>query len=337
MKKILLLLLLSFICFGCSDYHDITDFIFIDSLYIKYNNEESLYEIKLHFSNPNTLITQEQSSGSTIKHETFESKNKTINDALQDVNNNLSGDVNLGLIKSVILDKSMLSNTHIDNFIKFQKTTDKLYPTFNVFCFIDDEFKIYDINNPKDVSPYYSLIGLSNDIYTINMLPFSKFVSSYLIDEFSLNIPIISYKDDLITQDENKVSIYISGLISFNKKRNSYNSYLYEEYKGLNFINCYDDKNVIINDNINDITINLSIEKYIIDRIIHKNELNLDIKVICNNLYKTPNIDYRNIIKDYINKELSKLLNDSIRNNDKLIETKFDYIFINITTKVILT
>lgn len=218
MKKILLFIIIPLLLLtGCADYNGLSELIFVDSMGIDYKDSE--YYVYLHICNPNTLTTQEQGSSNVdVKYSIAKANGESIFSAMKNIKTYSNLEISLSILKSIILSTNLINKKGIESIINFFNTYPKIYPTFNVLTTNSSIENIYTTVNPKNLSPYFTLLGenLNN-----NFLPnkkYSQFISEYYEPNLTLTIPLLDTNNKIWSDENNNLtSSAIVGLLVYDK------------------------------------------------------------------------------------------------------------------------
>lgn len=236
MKKLLLLLLFMCIICGCGRKKSISDTFYVDSLGFDILSDN--YVVYMHIPNPTTLITQEQGAGNVeIKYSVAQSEASSIYEAITNISKYTSFNINLGLVKSIILGKNFYTVDNITKLFNLLKQTPDIFPTFNVYYTEENIKDIYKLTNPKGTSPYFSLIGeyISNSL--IPDVNYARFTSEFLEENLTLSIPVIELTNNIWSDETSPlVSLAVSGVCALNKKTNQKVIADLKEYPGVIYL-----------------------------------------------------------------------------------------------------
>lgn len=299
MKKILLLILLVCITCGCGRKKSVSDTFYVDSLGFDKSNED--YIVYMHIPNPTTLITQEQGAGNVeIKYSVAQSAASSIYEAITNISKYTSFNINLGLVKSIILGKNFYTKENIIKLYNLLKQTPGIFPTFNVYYTEENIKDIYKLNNPKGTTPYYSLIG---EYISDSLIPnknYARFISEVFEENLTVSVPTLKINDSIWNDETSQlVSLTVSGVCALNKKTNDHIIADLQLYPGI----------IYLYNNLNQKTIEISNNK----DLIHINYYNI-------------NIEYQKKLTIKVKTQIS-VLNSTL--DKKIIINEFKYNIIN--------
>ncbi len=309
-------LLLSF-C-GCKKEAALEVILFVDSIGIDYYKEENLYEVFYHIATSTSLITTELGQSNEEVYVISHAKGKTIYECMKTIEENTIDNIKLTHIQSFILSKSFLNNKNISELLVLIKTYKYIIPNFYVYS-TDKEIKdIYSVENPEQISSFFSIITSNNYYANKNFSYFTNFVKGISEDTIDVKIEAITSSDDVWEKkDSTYTTLSTSGIYILNKDDNL----IFidgEDYVISKLITKVDKISITI-DNINFI---ISDFKYKIKCKDNKIILKLSGNVYATNDLLNNNEQLLSVINNYLKSEI-------IRLNDLLIREKCDLFDIN--------
>lgn len=309
-KKYLIFITFIFVLFlnGCYSYDDVSKTLFVNTIALDYDSENSEYIIYYHMTNPSSLTTASLGGGGsqTSPFSMAKGTGKTFFEAMELISDNSNKKIKLTHVQTVIFTMNYLNYDNLLSFHEFIKTTPTLHSDFGILVTdskIEDIFKIADI---EDTSPYYSIIVSSNDANKSHkIVSFLEFSQGITEDYITISFPFIrTFKGIWETQDNEITSLNIVGDIYINKENDII---MFEErkYPILNLINTDENTDITIDD------ISYYITKHNV-KIKHINNNDFKVKIVVE-AYITK---YKNVTneeaKDIFIKEMSDSLNELI-------------------------
>ena len=253
MKKILIFIIinLSLVIIGCKYEPSLDLSLYVDSIGIDYNIESKTYIVYYHIASSNSLLTTELgSTSSDNKYSIAHVEADTLYDAFRKITSNSIRNIIITHLQSIIITFNFINNENIEMLIDVIKTYNYIEPSFYIFATNSKLEDIYSIENPENISSFFSIITSNNYITTYDLTYFTEFVTSFLEETLITKIIVIQSTKDL-WQNEDKPIITLStvGDIFIN----NYGNTLYlsnTDYNALYIINHEIKSNIII-DNIN--------------------------------------------------------------------------------------
>ena len=296
MKKIILLFIILFFT-GCSDYIELNNLAIVNTIGI--DKKDNKYKLCIE------VLNTDKENG---KNKIYYSTGKSINEAINKVNNKSPKKIYGGHLDKIIVSKEVLEDKDIDIIDSFFRLTE-----------VKDEFDIFisKESNSCDIVKSFSKMKDSSNLQknskenrsTSSYTSIDTFISNYLKEYIDPVISVLSIKND---------EVFIDNIAIYNNKI----KYLdLEESLGYNFIRNEIDKISIPikhNNKYSTIKINNSTTK---NKVIKKNnkytvEINLTIDAYLTeynfdlDLNKDKSITkIEKIIKKEINKYLDKAIN----------------------------
>lgn len=316
-KKFLIFITLIFIFFlnGCYSYDDVSKTLFVNTMALDYDSENSKYIIYYHMTNPSSLTTASLGGGGsqTSPFSMAKGTGKTFFEAMELISDNSNKKIKLTHVQTVIFTMNYLNYNNLLQFHEFIKTTPTLHSDFGILVTdskIEDIFKIADI---EDTSPYYSIIVSSNDANKSHkIISFLEFSQGITEDYITISFPFIrTFKGIWETQETKINSLNIVGDIYINKENNII---MFEErkYPILNLINTDENTDITIND------VSYYVTKHNI-KIKHINDKNFKIKIFVEAyITKYKKITDKEAKKEFINEmseSLTEVINITKKNN----------------------
>ena len=221
MKKyflIVIILLITLLTTGCQQRYTLDQTLFIDSIGLDYNSENNKYTIYYHIASSKTLLTNTMGGSSS---ETIYSVGHVEADGIYEGINmifrNSIKNITLTHVQSFILTFDFITLENLNKLSTMIKTYDYISPNFYIFATESDLKDIYSIQNPENISPFFSLIT-GNDFVTAYDLTYFTELARSLYEEFIITKLIVIESRDNIWQnnDEKITSVYPSGIIYIN-------------------------------------------------------------------------------------------------------------------------
>lgn len=324
-NKLYILFLMLFIGLqiSCTNDASLDLMIFVDSIGLDYDTETDEFVMYYHVATSHTLITSEMGSSSAdISYSIAKVKGKNIYECINKINDNSIKNIDLNHIQTIILSFDFITIERLKLISDFVRTYRFITPNVYIFATNSKLEDMFSIENPENISPFFSLISSNDYITAYNLTYYSEFASTLYEDYTITKITVIDCIDT-IWQNENKkiYTIYPTGELYINKLGEK----LYlkiNEFKILSLINheylttlIYEDINYSIYDfKIKIVPSNDSKFKFVIKGNIYATDLT------SNNSLETLSIFTNNLKKDFENFiNYTKELNFDIFNlQDKL-------------------
>lgn len=210
MKKIILFIfsfLIIILLMGCKQKYTIDQTLFIDSIGLDYNKETKKYSIYYHIASSKTLLTTQMGGGSSetvysIGHvEAF-----GIYEGFDLIFKNSIKNVTLTHVQSMILTFDFINLENLNKLCTMLKTYDYIAPNFYVFATESKLSEIYSLQNPENISPFFSLITGNDFVTAYDLTYFTELVRSiyekYIITKFI----VIKSRDDIWQNNDEKIT-----------------------------------------------------------------------------------------------------------------------------------
>ncbi len=204
MKKIKLLIIILFLLLitGCSDYRELSDMSIVSSLGLDKKDGEYIITSQILDSK----MKSKGDTGSTAPEiVVYDSKGKTLHEALRNAMLEAPKKLYVGHIKTVIISEEAAKND-ISDFFDFFLRDAEASKDFNILLVRDSSIKeIMDILTPLETIPAQNIsssIEIGSDLQgSIDNVTFDKFVSNVLQQGIDAVIPVIEIKE---VKSENK-------------------------------------------------------------------------------------------------------------------------------------
>lgn len=190
MKKILLIIITTFLLTGCTSYTELNDLGIVNLLGIDYKDNN--YEVYV------TVMEGKQEDGVLAKKQSYYyGKATNLEEAFQQVTIQSNKKIYLSHVDCLILTNNLINNKlkeTIDNFLSNNESRNN----FNIV--LSDNLKVYFDNNvtSDDIN---KLIEINNkESGTISPIDFEIFLKNLLVDTNSY-LPTITYSDDNLKVD----------------------------------------------------------------------------------------------------------------------------------------
>lgn len=213
-----------------TDYIDVTNVIFVNSVAIDYNEESEQYVFYFYVLNNFNLAKAELSS-SNIDTLAYVAKieSKSFAEASNEIRKMANVFIHYHHLKTVILTKNFFSKERVWDFYTFIKDHIEIYPTFYVFATDSKIEDIYNIENLSEISAYHTILLNPDIIKTYKLITYIDLVKSILLDNYTLKIPHISSVEDVFSkQGESYLALTIDGYSIFHEQELK-QTYLYEK------------------------------------------------------------------------------------------------------------
>lgn len=249
MKKLFIIIIISLLIIlsSCKSEPSIDLSLYVDSIGIDYNSETNNYIVYYHIASSNSLLTTELgSTSSDNKYSIAHVEAETLYDAFRKITSNSIRNIIITHLQSIILTFNFINNDNLKMLIEMVKTYSYIEPSFYIFATNSNLEDIYSIENPENISSFYSIITSNNYITTYDLTFFTEFASTFLEDTLTTKIIAIESRKDL-WQNETKPIVTLStiGDVFINKEGKILflNS---SEYNALYIINHEIKSNIII-------------------------------------------------------------------------------------------
>ena len=195
-------------------------------------------------------------------------------------------------------------------------------PNVYIFCTYSDINNLFSVENPENISPFFSLISSNDYISTYNMTYYTEFASSLYEDRIITNISVINCDDNIWQNGKDKIyTIYPTGNL-FVKKDDSKVFIDQNEYKAMTILN-HEYLTTLIYEDINFSLYNCKIKR--------KEKDGTFIIKISGNIYASNinSINYKEIIKIFeenVIKDFNKLIQFSKENNVDIFQLE-DFLY----------
>lgn len=280
-KKIYILILLLFINFqtACTNDASLELMIFVDSIGIDYDNQTDDYILYYHVATSDTLTTTEMGTSSNIIYSIAKVRGKNIYECINKINDNSIKNIDLNHIQTIILTFNFICVDRLKMISDFVRTYRFITPNVYIFATNSKLEDMFSIENPENISPFFSLISSNDYITAYNLTYYSEFASTLYEDYTVTKITVIDCKNNIWQNNDKDIyTIYPTGELYINKEDEK----LYikiDEYKILSLIN-HEYLTTIIYNNINYSVYDFKIKIKILK--------NLDIRfTIKGNIYST--------------------------------------------------
>ena len=206
MKKIILIIICSFMLCGCSDYIEINDLAILTGIAIDYKDE--LYDVTAQ------LIINEKDSDVVV----YNSKSKSIEEAIAEISKLCNKEIFLPDLKTLIITKNIIDSdiNYYDYFLRSSQSK------MNFYVYLADSEKISDIlsiYDDKYGSSLYAdkMMKFNNKIFSSSTpLDFITLVKAIVNDNIDAAYPVITIKEN-----NGEKSLYLEDLVIFDKDKNT--------------------------------------------------------------------------------------------------------------------
>lgn len=240
MKKVILLLILVFICTGCYNYKELNDLGIVSAMGISKDGE--VYNLDIQLLN---VLDSEKSGLNKSPITVISGQGKTIFEAIRSMNKKTSKVFFLADVDYVFLDKSVL-NDSIDEIMDFLVRDTKLSLNFliitstqNSSLDILSSISHFDTNSANNL--YNAIINSEKRYGGINSLHVRELVSNYYSKGKDTIFPNVYIKDtnnssenDSLEDSKSESYVEVKNMVFF--KDNEVIELTDEETKGVNFL-----------------------------------------------------------------------------------------------------
>lgn len=318
-----------------NDYSEISANAYISSMGIDYDENYIVYLYILN--NFNNTRSEYGSSNPDVLGYICKGQGKTIQEALSSINRNSNIKLQYSHIRSLIIQNNFFSEKHIKNLYKLIKLSKDFYPTFNVFITYDTLDTIYQVNNFSETSAYYTILVNTDTINKSQNTTFLDFINDILVSTYTPAYPVLQTSNDVFFENDKAItSIDITGY-SYLKNDFTIQTFTFDEIQSLKHLNR------LTNDLITFDDFTYLVYEYEIKKKIKNNKLKLTLYIKGTFTYKENlNIDYTNILKNNITKDLQNLKikmdleNIDVFNIDHLTNKKDSYLNMEVKTLVFI-
>ena len=310
MKKILflfILLLNIFYLSGCSKYSEIHEISFVISLGFDYDVESKEYIINTYIIN-NANLTQNKNQSTDTSSYIGSYKDKSITEALNKLTTNVDITLEFKHIKTVFINTNFLTKENMEYIYVFFRNGPLFYPNFEVYVTENKIEEIFKVQVFEETTLFYTLLTGEKKAHNHETVTFFQLINDKLIKDFYLGYPIVKVTTDVFeNKDEKYHTTEIVGSMYLDHKLNKF-LLTYEEYPGIYLIHQTTNLLMKLND------IEFLIDNYKFNVLIDRNKNNsIEIRVDAEVAYiysDNYNIfDYKQILKKYIQEEITKLYN----------------------------
>ena len=253
MKKLLITIIcfISILTTGCQQRYTLDQTLFIDSIGLDYNKETKKYSIYYHIASSKTLLTNSMGGGSS---ETIYSIGHVEADGIYEGFNmlfrNSIKNITLTHVQSLILTFDFITLENLNKICTMIKTYDYISPNFYIFATESKLDEIYSLQNPENISPFFSLITGNDFVTSYDLTYFTELARSIFEPYIITKLIVIESNDDIWQNNDEKItSVAPSGTLYINKDGRK----LYlkqDEFKAISIIN-HEEVSSITNNDIN--------------------------------------------------------------------------------------
>lgn len=325
MKKISLFLIIYILLIlsSCASHTEIHEKSFIISIGLDYYKDTCEYEVSIYFIN-NANLTQE-SAIQTDENSAYtaSAKAKSLTDAFRKISTNIDVVLEFNHVKTLIINTNFITSENMKYLYTFLKNGPLLYPIFEIYLTNDKIIDLYKVKVFEETTLFYTLLTGYKKSHNHNYITYYDFVNDYLIENYFLNYPIITFNDNIFQNEKDKL-ISLENIGSVFLKENLEPFYIsYSDYPGLYLINDFNDIIFQLNDIelvVNNYTLDVSL-----DNLHPESVLNIIIKSDVAYIYSdiTSNNDFINKTKEYFKTEIDKLFSHCLNNNIDLFNINF--------------
>lgn len=251
MKKYFLLILF-FNClffYGCHSVNSLDQTIYVDSMGLNYNENDNTYDIYYHIASSETMITTEMGGSSSDAIYSIGHVNcSSIYEGIKILTGNSIKNIVLTHIQSIIFTFDFITIDNLKEFIDLSKTYNFISSNYYVFATQSKLEDIYTIENPENISPFFSIITSNDYISTYDLVYFTEF-SRAMTEDYLVNKFVVIEASDEYWQNENNPIITVSpiGNLYINKEGLKV-FFKNEDYSVLDLINFEYSATLIYND-----------------------------------------------------------------------------------------
>lgn len=247
--NIIFILLILVITNGCNNEPSLDLTLYVDSIGIDYDIDNEKFIVYYHIASSNSLLTTELGSASSDnKYSIAKIEGNSIYECFRKITSNSIRNIVITHLQSIVITINFITIENLYNLVEIVKTYNLIAPSFYIFATTSDLSEIYSIENPENISSFYSIITSNNYITTYDLTYFTDFASSLLEDTMITKIITIESSKD-IWQNENKKITTLSTTGDLFIKNNGDILFLNsEEYNAIYIINHEEKSTIIFND-----------------------------------------------------------------------------------------
>jgi len=253
MKKIIICILFINILIMCSCKSEpsIDLSLYVDSIGLDYNNDKDTYILYYHIASSNSLLTTEMgATSSDNKYSIAHVEAYSIYEAFRKITSNSIRNIIITHLQSIIITHDFITIDNLKMLIELVKTYNYIEPSFYIFATNSKLDEIFSIENPENISSFYSIITSNNYITTYDLTYFTEFASSFLEETLVTKIVCIESRNDLWQNEDKPITTLSTNgdiFITNDGRKLFLNS---EEYNAIYILNHETKSNIIIN-NVN--------------------------------------------------------------------------------------
>ena len=215
------------------------------------NNDKDTYILYYHIASSNSLLTTEMgATSSDNKYSIAHVEAYSIYEAFRKITSNSIRNIIITHLQSIIITHDFITIDNLKMLIELVKTYNYIEPSFYIFATNSKLDEIFSIENPENISSFYSIITSNNYITTYDLTYFTEFASSFLEETLVTKIVCIESRNDLWQNEDKPITTLSTNgdiFITNDGRKLFLNS---EEYNAIYILNHETKSNIIIN-NVN--------------------------------------------------------------------------------------
>lgn len=241
MKKIFIIALVIFTIITVvskTDYMDVTQTAYANSIGVDYDLETNEYIIYLYILNDFNLGQSQYAIGesSTLAY-TATSRGDTLQEALWKITINTNIYLQYSHIRTMIIKDTFCNNNNIYLLYQFIRTTPEFYPNFHIYTTSNELSEIYKVENFSDTSAYYTILVNSKGNSKTVKTDFIDLSNDLIRPNYTIRYPhLVATKTVFATNKDPYVSLYISGYSYFSHDY-TITSFKWDTLPGLKLLN----------------------------------------------------------------------------------------------------
>ncbi len=238
-KYFILLIILLMSLTSCFDYREINAYYYASSMGLSYNEENQKFTVTLYILNTlNMSNVINSKSGNQSLAYIAKYEDKSILNCLHQIFQNSDINIDLRHLRSVLFENNFITKENLENFINFVVDDINCYFNFAVYVCNNNEIdEIFKVNNFTETSAYNTLLTNANN-YSNYKIPYcNDFINDFYSASINKKYPIVLYKKDVFTHNEEKYhTIYFGGYSALDENNKAV-FYLEDSYPAVIYLN----------------------------------------------------------------------------------------------------